>query len=314
MDNSLKLSQQQLELLLPTLQDVAEHVKEHGYPEKDAWELLLIPGGLNEDWAATELDRWARLLARIRGTSNDQERDMAERGLRRCGIPQEYAVTAVETVAPRVAPNPGAVSSPLTQAAPAVRDDRYTSPHGPGIVENLGGQADAASSPGPTTREPAPAQGKHRKSRRPGDAPLIASGEVYSPQKGQSRGRSALSYLAMTVIVVAALSANILFFQKGQEKPPSPPSPPPLSPPLSPPPPPPSPISVILCTESRMPPAKYCETVITKKVAKGKKPTTVCRIALHQKNHCPKCHRVYDSATKWCPYDETALSQIRRVL
>jgi DNA polymerase-3 subunit beta len=93
------LSPNQLERLLPALRHVAELVQQNGAPSREDLQLLLLASGLDEDWAVNELERWAKVLAAVRGVDDAARRDLAVRALTLRNVPEAPAKLAVETAA-----------------------------------------------------------------------------------------------------------------------------------------------------------------------------------------------------------------------
>jgi len=89
----------QLDLLLPVLRHVAEMVQKGADLDRDDLELLLLPGGLDEEWATGELERWVKVLVAVRGVTDPRKRELAQRALMLRGIPEAAAMLAVSIAA-----------------------------------------------------------------------------------------------------------------------------------------------------------------------------------------------------------------------
>ncbi|MCS7265586.1 MAG: hypothetical protein NZ805_12220 [Armatimonadetes bacterium] len=91
-----QLPADKLEKLLPALRHVAELVQEKGEPNKEDLQLLLLASGMDEDWAISELERWAKVLVAVRGKKDEGKREIAVRALMLRGVPEALAKLAVE--------------------------------------------------------------------------------------------------------------------------------------------------------------------------------------------------------------------------
>ena len=93
------LSPDQLDLLLPVLRHVAEMVQKGADLNRDDLQLLLLPSGLDEEWATGELERWVKVLVAVRGVTDPGKRELAQRALMLRGIPEAAAMLAVSIAA-----------------------------------------------------------------------------------------------------------------------------------------------------------------------------------------------------------------------
>ncbi len=111
----------QLESLLPALRHLAELVQKSGPPSREDLQLLLLASGLDEDWAVSELERWAKVLAAVRGQTDAGKRDIVQRGLMLRGVPEAPAKLAVEmAAAPAPAPPPKPTTLPIQVSPEAI--------------------------------------------------------------------------------------------------------------------------------------------------------------------------------------------------
>jgi len=93
------LSPDQLDLLLPVLRHVAEMVQKGADLNRDDLQLLLLPSGLDEEWATGELERWVKVLVAVRGVTDPRRRELAQRALMLRGIPEAAAMLAISIAA-----------------------------------------------------------------------------------------------------------------------------------------------------------------------------------------------------------------------
>ena len=117
------LSLDRLQQVLPSLRDVAEVVRRNGSLSHNDLRLLLS-GGTDEEWALTELQSWAKILALIRGLGDPHRCDLAVRALMLRGVPEAPALLAVNIVAPHASKQPPVPTSSLQAVSLPIKVNR----------------------------------------------------------------------------------------------------------------------------------------------------------------------------------------------
>jgi formylglycine-generating enzyme required for sulfatase activity len=106
--NTTKLPPNQLDSLLPALKPVAKRIQLNKTTSREELEFMLIPSGLDVDWAIDELERWAKVLTGVRDDPSKSE--LAIDGLMLRDVPEASARLAVDiaasptTAAPQLPP------------------------------------------------------------------------------------------------------------------------------------------------------------------------------------------------------------------
>ncbi len=137
------LSSEHMAQLAPLLGSLARLLAQHGTLAAEHVQVLLVATDLDTHPAAlAEIQRWARLLARVRGTADSALRQTVVESLLLRGLPEATVLLAVATVvgnvpAPVQATAPPAAPVPLRLQASVTALDFGTLPFGQGATGEL---------------------------------------------------------------------------------------------------------------------------------------------------------------------------------
>ncbi|MEI6179970.1 MAG: hypothetical protein WCP31_04400, partial [Chloroflexales bacterium] len=132
---SSSLSTEHLTQLAPLLGSLARLLAQHGVLADEQFQVLLDATDLDADLTAlAELKRWARLLARVRGTANTALRQTVVESLLLRGLPEATVVLAVASV---VGGNPAPTPAPVRLQASVANLDFGTLHSGQGAALEL---------------------------------------------------------------------------------------------------------------------------------------------------------------------------------